>query len=245
MTNNVKRSKAGESFADALASDPQTQAAWGRTQLRLLAIGAGMDALRGPMEALSAIVRITLAQWKAETDEARSELAQTMREVTAELEANREEWEAKYGEPYPRGIDDWIREALRAGEKREWIMTKATLSDMRVSIEAYLQRVKDWHPDAPAKRAKGDPTPAETYAFRLYEYGVELYKGSAPEKNIKPTSKGVYEALKRERDAERSNPNAHSAFNPRHGEDGLPTLKTLRTNASRYRKKKNLATLNE
>ena len=193
------------------------------------------------MEALSAISRTFVDSTEGIKAEIQAELADTLRKVATELDANREKWEAKYGEEYPRELDDWIEQAVRAGVDPNTVCD--TDWDVLVrSVQGYLLRVKDWHPDAPTKRAKGEPTPAETYAFNLYNHGVELWKNLPGNRDKKPTSKNVHEALKREHDAECVNPNAHSVFNPK---DGLPKWETLRANASRYRKKMNLATLNE
>jgi len=71
-----------------------------------------------------------------------AERAEAMETLARELAANRSEWEATYGEAYPRSVDDWIRQATRAGVDPNAV-DGAALADLAPKIEGHLLRLRD------------------------------------------------------------------------------------------------------
>lgn len=73
-------------------------------------------------------------------------------------ELNRE-WEAKFGEPFPRDIEDWVRLAARSGVSGEILLSNSwTAADVSPVIEGYLQRLQDQRAPGTAKN-DGDELP--------------------------------------------------------------------------------------
>lgn len=116
--------RAGETLAAASRGDPVAQAALARSRLRLRLFNA------------------CLSLHRAVNDARNAEWTQALQKLAPELQANRREWEAVFGEPYPSDLDDWIRQATRAGVDPNAV-DRATLADLAPKIEGHLLRLRD------------------------------------------------------------------------------------------------------
>lgn len=136
------KSRSGKSFAAATKNDPVAKAALAQSQLRLAAYGAGAGQVAKTRVAAGALIgryATLLREAKAAGDAERTQALQTL---ARELQANRAAWEAAYGEPYPRDLDDWIRQATRAGVD-PGAVSSIPPSDVLPVIEGYLLRLRD------------------------------------------------------------------------------------------------------
>lgn len=134
--------RAGEAFAAAIQDDPEAQAALARAHLRLAAFGATTDQLAAARATAVAQIDQCLSLLREAQRAGDAERSEAMETLARELTANCSEWEATYGEAYPRELDDWIRQATRAGVDPNAI-DSATLADLAPKIEGHLLRLRD------------------------------------------------------------------------------------------------------
>ncbi|MCC7476717.1 MAG: hypothetical protein IT425_15110 [Pirellulales bacterium] len=122
--------------------------------------------------AIDAALRPIITEQQSEIDRLKADY----RDVVQRIESD---WEAEFGEPYPKDIDDWYRWAWRAGFPSERILKGDwKLSELFPCIEGYLLKLRDQHGSAEAQttgqdgpaEAAGD-RPAPTKAKRSTERG--------------------------------------------------------------------------
>lgn len=136
------KNRAGDAFAAAIAGDSDAQKSLARAHLRLAAFGAATDQLAAARATAVAQLDQCLSLLREARDAADAERSEAMETLARELAANRSEWEATYGEAYPRELSDWIRQATRAGVDPN-VVDNAALVDLAPKIEGHLLRLRD------------------------------------------------------------------------------------------------------
>lgn len=118
---------------DALADETANHV--GRAKLR--AFGIAVQLVGQKLAAIDAESEPIIAEHRAEIDR----LQENYRDVVERIES---EWEAEFGEPYPKAIEDWQRWAARVGWSGERIADgNWKPRDLFPIIEGYLQRLRD------------------------------------------------------------------------------------------------------
>lgn len=109
---------------------------------KLRAFGIAVQLVGQKMAAIDAESEPIIAEHRAEIDR----LYADYRDVVERIES---EWEAEFGAPYPKEIEDWQRWAARVGWSGERIADgKWKPRDLFPIIEGYLQRLRDQSGDA-------------------------------------------------------------------------------------------------
>lgn len=120
----AKVTRAGEALVEQLLSDPETRAGFERAKAKLL-----------PFSLSVALVN---------SEEHQAELDRISAEFRSEILRMEDEWEAEFGEPYPKEIEDWYRWAARVGWSGERIAEgNWTLAELFPIIEGYLLQIRD------------------------------------------------------------------------------------------------------
>ena len=118
---------------DALADEVANHV--GRAKLR--AFGIAVQLVGQKMAAIDAESEPIIAEHRAEIDRLQADY----RDVVERIES---EWEAAFGAPYPKEIEDWQRWAARVGWNGERIAEgNWKPRDLFPIIEGYLQRLRD------------------------------------------------------------------------------------------------------
>jgi len=119
----------------------------GRAKLR--AFGIAVQLVGQKMAAIDVESEPIIAEHRAEIDR----LYADYRDVVQRIES---EWEADFGAPYPRDIEDWQRWAARVGWSGERIADgNWKPRDLFPIIEGYLQRLRD---QSGSTKGQGDET---------------------------------------------------------------------------------------
>lgn len=138
--SNQERS-AGQHLLSLLQSNREFRAGAERGLLKLRAFSSAVDRI-GTGEV-------------APGDEYQAEINRLYAKYHNEVQRMESHWEAEFGAPYPRSIEEWMRWAARVGWSGERVVQgEWTPRDLFPIIEGYLLRLRDQHPSGAAPAAR-------------------------------------------------------------------------------------------